>query len=496
MAGNTPVSASSVDVGVLGTSGLNIQGGHIYEEWHRSLQGEMGPRKWREMGDSSATAGPALRMLRLLMGQAAWRVVENPASASAARAMEAAQHVEECMGDMAPGHTWQSFMGEADSDLEYGWALFEICYKWRKGPNGTPSSKYNDGRVGWDRFAIRKQETRYDWDVARDGTIVAMTQLALPSYVPVRIPMSKCVLFRHDPRANNPEGRSFLRNAYEEYEHGKKIRQFEGVGVERDTAGIPDMQAPANVVNPASGDTEAQAAHNSIIKQLANFRNGEYAYMLRPSEIGPDGQPTGNKFGLIGSAGSKLYDTDKIINRCNRLVALALNAEVMMLGMESKGSYALADSKTDTLGYAVAALLDAKEAVINQQIVEPLMRINGFAPDTWPTIEHGDVETPDIAAFASAMNQLVTAGVVTPDLPVENRAREYLSLPPRVEEMPTVQGEIVTTGDAASAQSATTGDFSLAFQRLMNAKTMALNAGDSSLVSAIDAKLREVLARV
>ena len=58
------------------------------------------------------------------------------------------------------------------------------------------------------------------------------------------IPMSKALLFRTKSRKNNPEGRSILRNAYRSWYFKRRIQEIEGIGIERDLAGLPVMHGP------------------------------------------------------------------------------------------------------------------------------------------------------------------------------------------------------------------------------------------------------------
>src|SRR5690606_26845233 len=98
--------------------------------------------------------------------------------------------------------------------------------------------------VGWARIPSRSQHTLYGWQFADNGDIKGFIQQAPPKYETITIPLSKGLLFRTKIARDNPEGRSLLRNAYRPWYFKKRIEEIEGIGIERDLAGLPVLQAP------------------------------------------------------------------------------------------------------------------------------------------------------------------------------------------------------------------------------------------------------------
>ena len=126
--------------------------------------------------------------------------------------------------------------------LPFGYSVFEIVYKIRRGPNSrSPKfrSNFTDGLVGWRKIAMRAQDTISEWVIDEDGGIRGYYQNAAPNYETVFIPIEKSLLFRTEVNKNNPEGRSLLRNAYRSYYFLKRIQELEAIGIERELAGLP-----------------------------------------------------------------------------------------------------------------------------------------------------------------------------------------------------------------------------------------------------------------
>jgi hypothetical protein len=122
---------------------------------------------------------------------------------------EDAVFIETCFHDMES--SWEDTLAEILSMLTYGFAYHEIVYKIRGGRKDDPAldSRYDDGKVGWRKFAPRSQETTWRWELDRDGTINGMWQVdPYKANSNVLIPIDKALLFRTTVRRNNPEGRA------------------------------------------------------------------------------------------------------------------------------------------------------------------------------------------------------------------------------------------------------------------------------------------------
>ena len=81
---------------------------------------------------------------------------------------------------------------------------------------------------------------------------------------------------------------------------------------------------------------------------------------------------------------------------------------------------------------------------MNDHAIYRLFEINGFKTEKLPTIEYGDVETPDLGTLGNYIQVLAGAGVpLFPDDNLENYLRGLASLPEKRES---------AKGDMATAQ--------------------------------------------
>ena len=133
----------------------------------------------------------------------------------ARKAEELAVFCETALNDM--DQSWPDTLSQIITMIVWGWSFSERVYKKRNGPNPDypeQGSKYNDGRIGWAKFAGRAQDTRLRWEFGERGEIMGLWQFAPPKFQLRYIPLSKAVLFRTTGFKGNPEGRSCLRSAY------------------------------------------------------------------------------------------------------------------------------------------------------------------------------------------------------------------------------------------------------------------------------------------
>lgn len=395
--------------------------GTFYEEFLPELRGKRGMDTYREMAENDDTIGAILFAVEMLIRQASWTV--EPAGDTPAD-KEAAEFVESCMHDMQD--TWTDTISEILSFLTYGWSFHEIVYKRRMGKTKNPltKSKYDDGLIGWRKLPIRAQETLYQWEYDNNDNLIGMTQMPPPDYGLITIPIEKAMIFRTKSRKGNPEGRSILRNAYRSWYFKRRIQEYEGIGIERDLAGLPVFTVPENV--PVWDDDPDMIALRSSMEDMVR--------KIRIDEVAGIVKPFGYEFELLSSGGNKQFDTNSIIQRYDTGIAMTVLADFIFLGHQQVGSFALSSDKTELFAMAIGAYLDIICETFNSQGIPPLIDINGsyFEGITdYPKLTHGDIETVDIQKLAAYIKDMAGVGILIPDDTLEDYVREAANLPER-----------------------------------------------------------------
>lgn len=430
--GTSHAPAGGVQLSQLGMSGLKRSYGYIYEELLPQLQGRKAINVYQEMSQNSAVVGAFLFAIDMFMRKVAWRV---EAADQTPKSQNDAEFLASCKDDME--HTWADFISEINSMLTYGWSWFEICYKQRFNDivddYGVTPSKFNDGRVGWQKFMPIAQESWWRWDFDPEtGKTIGMWQRPAPDYSERYLPWGKSLHFRTASRKDNPEGVSVLRTAYRAWYFLKRIEEIEAIGVERDLAGIPIATVPAEMLgDKASEDDKKMVA--SIIKLVQNVRRDEQEGIVWPQAYDQAGNEL-YTFKLLTSGGTRQFPTNEIISRYESRVAMTVLADWILLGNEAgNGSYALSTSKASMFQSALETWLDVIENVINEQAVPRLFRQNGIA-GPYPKFRHDIVQKPSLPDLATIISAMAGAGAqLFPDTGLENHIREFAELPIREE---------------------------------------------------------------
>lgn len=391
----------------LGTTGLQQFNGIVHEEFLNQLQGTLGRRIYREMEDNDPIIGAMLYALEQLMRPINWTV--EPFSDDAADE-ENADFIKEVFDDMS--HSWGGFIGEWMAAPVYGFAPFEIVWKKRNGYKRDPdvSSNFTDGRLGIAKLSIRHPTTlvRWEYDDAKNR-VIAMVQSGPPSFQTHTIPSEKMLYYTVGQRKGNPEGRSLLRNSFIPYYRKKNIESIEAIGIERELAGLPVFRTPAEWWLPTASASEV-AMLETMRKIIRRLKADEQAGIVMPRILDANGTDL-LTFELVSAGGRRAIDTAKTKEYYSRQIAMTILADVILIGHESVGSFALASSKTNLFAAGIGALLDSIEDVNNRDLIPRLMILNGLPPDRSPKLRHGDVETPDIAILGDYIGKLTDAGM-------------------------------------------------------------------------------------
>lgn len=412
----------SNDSNEIGRVGQRRYGGIFYEEFLSELRGRKGAEVFTEMSNNDETIGAILFAIEMLVRQASWNVEPG---GSTAKDREAAEFVKSCMDDMQ--QTWIDTISEILSFLTYGWSFHEIVYKRRMGrtKDNRTSSKYDDGLIGWMKLPIRSQETLYQWEYDDQDNLIGMTQMPPPDFGLITIPMNKAMLFRTRSRKDNPEGRSILRTAYRSWYFKRRIQEIEGIGIERDLAGLPVITTPEGMDIWDKDDEDMNAIRAGLEAMVKNIRRDSTEGLVLPF---------GYTFELTSTGGSRQFDTNSIIARYDTKISQTVLADFIQLGHESVGSFALSSDKTNLFSMAICAFLDIICQTFNSQGIPALIDINGdhFAGVTdYPRLTHGDIEDVDLATMATYIKDMTSIGVIIPDESLEDYVRQLGKLPKR-----------------------------------------------------------------
>lgn len=433
-----PVFDGGMTFKEVGSSGLRQFGGYVREEFLPQLQGRQAARVYREMSDNSAVVSALLFSIVQSMRKVEWRTVAASDKPEAVAGQEFADSLREDMS-----HTWEDFITDALSMLPFGYAPHEIVYKRRLGrkPPGakeagqpSPSSNYDDGRIGIRKLPIRGQDTVLKWFIDPNGEILGLTQQ--PYVGPtVDVPIEKLLLFRPTAHKNNPEGRSILRSGYRSYYFIKRLEEQQAIALER-MSGVPVVDVPnALLEDAAAAKPGAVAALNAWKKLATNVRIDEQMGLVLPSDRypGANGAPSTERiydFRLVVPSGRVTADFEAPIGRYTLNILMTCLADFIQLGHAARGTQSLAVSKVDMFMGAIEGWLNAIAAVLNRHLLPRMWLLNGLDLDTMPQYVPDLAQRVDLDALSNFVLRVAQAGMpLFPDEEIESYLRDAAGLP-------------------------------------------------------------------
>jgi len=411
----------------LGATGLRRTAGYIDEEFLPQLKGRKAVQVFREMADNDPVVGALLFAVDRLLREVEWRV--EPAD-STPEQKQAAEFIEQCMEDMSS--TWDDLISEILTMLPYGWSWHEIVYKRRVGPwerDPKKRSKYTDNKIGWRKIPIRAQETFQRWVFDDTGGIRALVQMAPPQYKSTTIPIEKSLLFRVSTAKGNPEGRSFLRNAYRPWYMKKRLEELEGIGAERDLAGLPMARVPSDYLSAKKG-SDKEKMLQAFKTMVRSVRRNEQDGIIIPRMVDPDTKQDMFDFSLLNSGGGRQFNVNEIIRRYEERILMTVLADFILVGHQSVGSYSLHTDKTGLFRASMNSIAQSIADVFNRYAIPRLFEVNGWKMNELPQLVPGDIDPPDLTQLSAFMGQLSNAGVQWfPDPELEKFLRDAARLP-------------------------------------------------------------------
>lgn len=400
-----------------GVSGLLQSSGFVYEEFLPKLRWPMAGEVYREMSHNDPVITAILLCSRQLIRNVFWSV---EAASEKPEDMEAAEFLQTCMNDMST--PWSSFIDDLMSFFEYGWSYCEIVYKKREGQKGKTRSKYKDNRIGWRKIAGRSQTSLDSWEIDEDGSIRGMNQYTDTLKGTVFIPIEKALLFRTTTARNNPEGRSFLRGAYRPWYFKKHIEEVEGIGIERDLAGLPVLTAPEGLDLFDTQNPKAVETKNMALRLVSSIRRDRNEGVVLSA---------GWDLKLLSSSSARQFDTNAVINRYDQRIAITMLSDIVMMGGDKVGSFALAKTKQSILAAALDAQLANVVEILNTVAIPRLFALNTFTNLTdYPKFKVTSVISPDLKELGDYITALANAQMpLFPDVDLENYLRRLVQFP-------------------------------------------------------------------
>lgn len=380
-----------------GVPGVEFSSGYITEEFIRDLRWPRAGKIYQEMSSNDPVVGGCIYAIETMVRKVVWKVDENGAG------QEAAEFLESCMFDMQE-QSWDDFISEVLSELIYGFSVHEIVYKVRRGPMERDlkfRSQYTDGKIGWQELPRVAQSTLKEWKFDKNGRPEAFIQdtsgLAGGDRGDVEIPLYGNLLFKTKSDKNNPEGFSLLRRSYRPWYFKKYLEEIEGIGVERSLAGIPVMQPKEGV---PLFDPE-----NEEMVELLDWAQSVVSGLRQDKTHGLV-IPEGWDLHLLKGENASNLKVDETIRRYDNRIAVSMLADLLLLGGDRTGSFAMAETKYEMFLSSLETIVKSICNSLNTQAVPKLFAVNNMSLERLPKITTERIKDATVAELSMLLRSL------------------------------------------------------------------------------------------
>lgn len=331
---------------------------------------------------------------------------------------------------------FSEYISEFLSYLIYGFHVSEKIYAHLETPVGN--------FIGWKDFRTISQDTIDEWIFKRsDGSLAGLEQdlSNLPSQTSynlngktsVQIPRKKFMLFRYNTKRNSPEGQSPLRGCYIEWKYKGLIEEFETIFCTKGLGGILNLGIDARYLSEAAEDPSGPKAAviNKMMEGAANFHNGDQPFVITP--LAYEGN---NPLFTTEILETKPPETDDIIKRHSHRILQTFFSDILQLGANGGGSFALAENKAPLLMAGINHHLNIILRVLNHDLIRQTYELNkwDFDARTACRLVVDAVDEIDIDTLSKAIQRIFSVKAIEPAEDVEDRIRELVfNLPKRSE---------------------------------------------------------------
>jgi len=420
-------ATSRMNLSAIGYTGLKEVSGYIYENARQDLRWPFAGETYRKMLLDPTLASVA-NFIKIMISKADWYAT-YPEDAPE-QAQEAAEFLAYCMDNMED-QTWRDFISQCVDYIFYGFQINEKVFT--RVTQGTWA-----GKIKWKHLPSRPQDTLTGWIIDDQGIVKGVKQnpsrIGVSSKVgEVTIPRKKFLHFKNMPRSSNPEGTAGLKGCYLPWKEKTLASELELVGMTKDLAGVVDIGVDADYLAKAALNPNGPEARNieQMKKDAANLSAGEQTYVISPIAYSETGKPLFH-FKLTGiDGGSKQFSTDTVIRRKQNEMLTVFMADVLKIGQDSAGSYALSDSKNNLLALALESYLKTIQDVINRELVPQTLAINGWNFDAkqMPKLTFGEIEDRDLDDLGKYIQRVAAVGALSKDKKLDAALRKAANLP-------------------------------------------------------------------
>lgn len=451
------VTTPRLKLGETGFVGLKMSNGQILQEAQRAFRYPHFIKVIDEIR-ANPTVAASMTVYRFMICRKKWRVDANEYASEITK--ERAELINTMLMDMEG--SFESFISNVVSYLEYGFCVQEIVPYRRLKRNG---SKYNDGLIGIKKLAIRNQDTIARWDFSEDGRELLGVSQNIANiensfrYQALKdenglipIPRDKFLLFTASGSAGNPQGNSIYKTVYLSHKQLTGLQEQELLTIAKEAKGTMCIQIPAQYLQGEDAP-DGGAAAEGFKTIIDNWNNGTASGLLVPQQIDQESKLPMFSYGLLESKGTPAINVEDVIKRLQKDIWIALQTDILALGTDGSGSFALASEKNSILALAIDFRCKEIQDTLNRELITYIYKMNGWDTSEMPEFKYSDEEDIELETFSSAIQRIVAVDGLEMDREAYNIIRKALGLKEKPEDTPVNKDELPSNMGSMASRS-------------------------------------------
>jgi hypothetical protein len=431
---------------------LSTQNGRIFEAAKKELLFPHASKVYKQMSlDPNIAAARTLIDSMLTRGQWSIKVDEDAPQEEKDRCEQLNFNL------MTMDRPWDEYLVEFMTYIDYGFNPCEKLYQKMETPLGN--------FIGWKDFRTISQETVEDWVLNTktgdlDGLIQDLSLIIHDSETyengtnkrgsKAEVSAKKFMLFRNRAVRNNPQGRSSFDGCYLDWKYRGVVSEYQTIGVTKDTAGTIYLGVDAGYRAKALANPSGPEAANiaEMERQAASFTANDQAFVSMPIAYDDKGKPL-FEFKILGvEGGGKNFDTVQIIKEHDKKILMTFLADVLALGKDGSGSFAMSDNLVTLLTIGIEYHLKNIANTLNHDLIRQTYELNEweYDPRTACKFVYEKLDDGDISMFASAVQKVMAVGGARMTQDIEDKVRDVVfDLPP----FENAETELIETEDTS-----------------------------------------------
>lgn len=371
-----------------GDSGTKRYSGYFMEEPNAEWRDEKRVENVETMRRTDGT------VKQLLLAVKAPILSQEPTIEAGSDSPEHQKHKEFIEQNLAGLDTsWNDFMRQALTTLDFGHSAFETLYK------------IKDGQIWWKDFAPRIQSSILKWEInqldalgkPRKGITQQIESDNLDKSQ-TEIPMEKLVIFTNEKEGDDLTGQSILRPAWKHFYIKDNLYKISAISCERFGVGVPVITIPEG----AGKEEKKKAA-----QWARNLKSNEKAYIVKPE---------GWEFEIMTPSGNPQQgQIDQLIQHHDRMILCAGLAGFLNLGSNGGGSYALSADQSPFFVKFVEGIARYMAEQFTEQAIYRLIVLNFGEQEAYPKMTYGSMAETDLPELANALQSLINADLIKKD---------------------------------------------------------------------------------